>query len=78
MLPVGAGLEYSVALKRRAPRVLRRAGFEWAWRLLQEPRRLFRRYAVKSWPFLAVIRDDLRGRPLLARDFTLPLPPDRA
>ncbi len=77
VLPVGAGLEYAVALKRRAPAPLRRVGLEWAWRLVLEPRRLFRRYAIESWPFLAAIRDDLRGRPLLIRDFHIPIDPAR-
>jgi exopolysaccharide biosynthesis WecB/TagA/CpsF family protein len=31
--------------KRRAPYWMQRAGFEWLFRLWQEPRRLFRRYA---------------------------------
>jgi N-acetylglucosaminyldiphosphoundecaprenol N-acetyl-beta-D-mannosaminyltransferase len=73
VLPVGAGLEYAVGAKRRAPRVLRRTGFEWAWRVLLEPRRLFHRYAIDSWGFAAAIRDDLRGRSIL-----LPEPPDAA
>ena len=72
VLPVGAGLEYIVGLKRRAPKVLRRIGLEWAWRLLHEPRRLFRRYAIDSWPFLAAVWDDLHGRPVLIQDFHLP------
>jgi N-acetylglucosaminyldiphosphoundecaprenol N-acetyl-beta-D-mannosaminyltransferase len=66
VLPVGAGLEYAVGAKRRAPRVLRRVGFEWAWRLLLEPRRLFQRYAINSWGFVAAIRADGRGTSILA------------
>jgi N-acetylglucosaminyldiphosphoundecaprenol N-acetyl-beta-D-mannosaminyltransferase len=76
VLPVGAGLEYAVDLKRRAPAVLRRVGLEWAWRLVLEPKRLFRRYAIDSWPFLAAIRDDLRGRPLVVRELHVPAAPD--
>ncbi len=68
VLPVGAGLEFLVGAKRRAPLALQAVGLEWAWRLGQEPRRLCRRYLVESWPFLAAIRDDLRGRSLLERD----------
>ena len=77
VLPVGAGLEYATGQKRRAPAALRHVGLEWAWRVLNEPRRLFRRYAVDSWPFLAAIWDDLHGRPVLIRDFHLPLAPRR-
>ena len=65
VLPVGAGLEYAVGMKRRAPRAFRAVGLECAWRLALEPQRLFRRYAINSWSFLAAIRDDARGRPVL-------------
>ncbi|MCX5495980.1 WecB/TagA/CpsF family glycosyltransferase [Kaistia dalseonensis] len=41
---VGAALDFIAGETRRAPVVWQKAGFEWAWRLLQEPRRLVRRY----------------------------------
>ncbi|HVL21572.1 MAG TPA: WecB/TagA/CpsF family glycosyltransferase [Amaricoccus sp.] len=68
VLPVGAGLEYAVGAKRRAPRVLRRAGLEWTWRVVLEPRRLARRYAIDSWGFVAAIREDRQGRSILLPD----------
>ncbi len=37
----------------RAPGWLQRAGLEWLHRLAQEPRRLFRRYVLQGFPFLA-------------------------
>lgn len=37
----------------RAPRAWRELGFEWAWRLRQEPRRLARRYLLGNPLFLA-------------------------
>ena len=63
VLNAGAGLEYSCGLRRRAPRWIQHSGFEWMWRFCGEPRRLFRRYFVDSWTFLAAIRRDLRGGP---------------
>ncbi|MEM9247683.1 MAG: WecB/TagA/CpsF family glycosyltransferase [Pseudomonadota bacterium] len=42
---VGAGLDFLAGAQRRAPRVVRRAGLEWLWRLLHDPRRLTGRYA---------------------------------
>jgi N-acetylglucosaminyldiphosphoundecaprenol N-acetyl-beta-D-mannosaminyltransferase len=45
---VGASLEFLTAEKRRAPRWIQRSGFEWAFRLLSEPRRLWRRYLVEG------------------------------
>jgi len=37
---------------RQAPRWLQRAGLEWAFRLLMEPRRLWRRYLRNNPRFL--------------------------
>ncbi len=58
-LSLGAGLEFFARTKRRAPVWMRRCGLEWLWRLAQEPGRLWRRYAVMSWRFLAAVRTDL-------------------
>jgi N-acetylglucosaminyldiphosphoundecaprenol N-acetyl-beta-D-mannosaminyltransferase len=60
-LAVGASLDFHVGLRRRAPVWMRRAGLEWSWRVLTEPRRLFRRYFVESWFALLVMAKDLFG-----------------
>lgn len=43
-LCIGAAIDQIGGHERRAPVWMRRTGFEWAWRILQEPRRLGRRY----------------------------------
>ena len=43
---VGATIDFLAGAVRRAPRWMQRIGAEWIFRLLQEPRRLFRRYLV--------------------------------
>jgi N-acetylglucosaminyldiphosphoundecaprenol N-acetyl-beta-D-mannosaminyltransferase len=50
---VGVGVSFSFVSgdTTRAPRWLQRVGMEWAHRLLQEPRRLFRRYVREGIPF---------------------------
>jgi N-acetylglucosaminyldiphosphoundecaprenol N-acetyl-beta-D-mannosaminyltransferase len=58
VLCVGAGPEFFLGLKRRAPSLWQRYGFEWLWRFGHEPRRLFRRYFVDSWGFLLAIAED--------------------
>lgn len=61
----GAGLDYAAGTRRRAPKLMRHLGFEWAWRVGSEPRRLFARYFVRSWRFASAVREDLvqaRGR----------------
>ena len=65
VLCIGAGLEFFAGLKTRGPEWMKRTGLEWLWRLIQEPRRLARRYLVSSWTFFAAVADDIRGHPLI-------------
>src|SRR5262249_2724455 len=48
---VGATIDFLAGKVPRAPLWMRRSGFEWVYRLTQEPRRLFRRYAKDLWIF---------------------------
>jgi N-acetylglucosaminyldiphosphoundecaprenol N-acetyl-beta-D-mannosaminyltransferase len=48
---VGATIDFLAGRVKRAPRWMQRAGLEWAFRLLQEPRRLFKRYLADLWHF---------------------------
>jgi N-acetylglucosaminyldiphosphoundecaprenol N-acetyl-beta-D-mannosaminyltransferase len=52
LLGVGAAFDFHAGLKRQAPRIIQRSGFEWAFRLGCEPRRLWRRYAAVVPSFL--------------------------
>jgi N-acetylglucosaminyldiphosphoundecaprenol N-acetyl-beta-D-mannosaminyltransferase len=58
----GAGLDFLAGATRRAPVSVQRLGLEWAWRLSQDPARLWRRYLVDSWAALPAIGQDLAGR----------------
>ncbi len=44
LLGVGAAFDFHAGLVPQAPRWLQNAGLEWAFRLVQEPQRLWRRY----------------------------------
>lgn len=44
LLGVGAGFDFLAGTKRQAPPWMQKAGLEWLFRLIQEPRRLWRRY----------------------------------
>lgn len=47
---VGAAFNYALGNLKRAPLWMQRAGLEWLYRLMQEPRRLLKRYLVtNSW-----------------------------
>jgi exopolysaccharide biosynthesis WecB/TagA/CpsF family protein len=63
-LCVGASLRFLSGEEARAPRLMQRAGLEWAWRLAQDPRRLARRYLVDDPAILALL---LRERSALRR-----------
>lgn len=49
---VGAAFDFHAGVKRQAPAWMQKLSLEWLFRLLQEPRRLFRRYAVTNTYFL--------------------------
>lgn len=51
-LCTGAALEFLLGHKRRAPWFFRRNGIEWMYRLVTEPRRLWRRYVFAFIPLL--------------------------
>lgn len=60
---VGGSIDVIAGVTRRAPRAAQRLGLEWLFRLAQEPRRLFARYAVTNARFLlALQRELLRSR----------------
>jgi N-acetylglucosaminyldiphosphoundecaprenol N-acetyl-beta-D-mannosaminyltransferase len=56
-LSIGVGISFSFVCGEvtRAPRWLQRLGLEWAHRLIQEPRRLWRRYLLENTVFLALV-----------------------
>ncbi len=53
ILGVGALFDFYSGTVPRAPPLLRQLRMEWAFRLLQEPRRLFRRYVLGNPEFIA-------------------------
>jgi N-acetylglucosaminyldiphosphoundecaprenol N-acetyl-beta-D-mannosaminyltransferase len=58
-VPVGIGLgatiDFLAGQVKRAPHWMRRTGTEWIFRMVQEPRRLLRRYATDFWYFGAEV-----------------------
>jgi N-acetylglucosaminyldiphosphoundecaprenol N-acetyl-beta-D-mannosaminyltransferase len=55
----GASVDYLSGATRRAPVGWQRLGLEWLFRLLQEPRRLWRRYLIRDAAFLGIAARDL-------------------
>ena len=53
MLAVGQAFDILAGTKARAPKLFRRFGLEWAYRLIQEPGRLWKRYLITNVLFIA-------------------------
>ena len=58
---IGAVFDFYAGTVKRAPQWMQKAGLEWLHRLLSNPKRMWRRYVVGNWKFLAnVIKDKNR------------------
>jgi len=64
MLAIGVGGSFDVlaGVKKRAPRIVQKTGFEWLFRLVQEPRRLAKRYLVTNTQFIFHLAANLLRR----------------
>jgi len=61
VMGVGGSFDVFAGLTRRAPLWMQKSGLEWLYRMLQEPRRLIKRYAYSNTVFmLMLIRAVLR------------------
>lgn len=67
LVGVGAAFDLHAGRKPQAPRWMQRAGLEWLFRLLSEPRRLGPRYLHVIPRFLWLSLRERRGRPEHAR-----------
>lgn len=58
MVGVGAGFDYYAENIKRAPEWMQKSNLEWLYRLMQDPKRLFKRYLVTNTKFIwnAVVR----------------------
>ncbi|MCA1992514.1 MAG: WecB/TagA/CpsF family glycosyltransferase [Coleofasciculus sp. S288] len=55
VLAVGAAIDFIAGHKKRCPKWMSEAGLETPYRLLSEPRRLWRRYLIEDPPFFGLI-----------------------
>jgi N-acetylglucosaminyldiphosphoundecaprenol N-acetyl-beta-D-mannosaminyltransferase len=60
---VGAAIDFAAGTLKRAPAFISKIGFEWAYRLLKEPRRLAYRYLVRDPKFLWLVLSSKPGSP---------------
>ena len=55
VMGVGGAVDILAGVTRRAPMAWQRLGLEWLYRIVQEPRRMVRRYVVTNVKFLALL-----------------------
>jgi N-acetylglucosaminyldiphosphoundecaprenol N-acetyl-beta-D-mannosaminyltransferase len=61
ILAVGAAFDFIAGVKPQAPPWMQRIGLEWFFRLLSEPRRLWRRYLLMNPAFVLLLAAQLTG-----------------
>ena len=54
-MAVGATVDFEAGVKPRAPKFASEIGIEWLYRLLCEPKRLWRRYLLDGLPFIGLV-----------------------
>jgi exopolysaccharide biosynthesis WecB/TagA/CpsF family protein len=54
-LAVGAAFDYHAGVQAEPPAWIQRAGLQWLWRLIAEPRRLWRRYLLLNPAYLTLL-----------------------
>lgn len=59
---VGGTFDVAIGKVRRAPVWMQKSGFEWFYRFLQEPRRMFHRYFIEDMYFFWMLAKEITSR----------------
>jgi N-acetylglucosaminyldiphosphoundecaprenol N-acetyl-beta-D-mannosaminyltransferase len=68
LIGIGAAFDFHAGTKPRAPSWMQRAGLEWLFRLITEPRRLAGRYLIDNALFVAYTLQQVTGWKSYAQD----------
>jgi N-acetylglucosaminyldiphosphoundecaprenol N-acetyl-beta-D-mannosaminyltransferase len=68
IIGVGGSFDVLAGFVERAPAIMQRLGLEWAWRLMMEPRKLWKRYLTTNTEFIW-----RAGREVVLRRFGQPV-----
>ena len=74
VMGIGGTLDVAAGFVQRAPMVWQKSGFEWLYRLLQEPRRMWKRYLRTNTIFAGLLLKDMIRRMLARSRSGPPLP----
>ena len=61
MIGIGAGFDYLAGNIKHAPEWMKNLALEWLYRLIQEPRRLWKRYLITNTLFVWYVFLELTG-----------------
>lgn len=61
LIGVGAAFDFHAGLKKQAPYWMQQNGLEWLFRLLAEPRRLWKRYVINNPRFVIMVLLQMMG-----------------
>lgn len=67
VIGVGGAFDVIGGFVQRAPVVMQKAGMEWFWRMMMEPKKLFKRYMVTNTQFMALLAKTLVNARVLKR-----------
>lgn len=62
VMGVGGSFDIIAGKTKRAPKWMQKIGLEWFFRFLQEPRRMFKRYAIGNYCFVRHVIQEKRQR----------------
>jgi N-acetylglucosaminyldiphosphoundecaprenol N-acetyl-beta-D-mannosaminyltransferase len=62
IMPVGAAFDTLSGLRLRAPKIAQQTGTEWLFRLMMEPRRLWKRYLIGNFQFAGLVLRQMKSR----------------
>lgn len=65
---IGVSFEFIAGIVKRAPVWMQKSGLEWFWRLMMEPKRLWKRYLVDDVQFFWLVLKQKIGRPAKHED----------
>lgn len=54
-LAIGATIDFEAEIIKRAPVIMQKLALEWLYRLVKEPKRLWRRYILEDMPFFGLV-----------------------
>jgi N-acetylglucosaminyldiphosphoundecaprenol N-acetyl-beta-D-mannosaminyltransferase len=66
---IGAAFDFAAGKVKRAPSFVQAIGCEWLWRLLKEPRRMWKRYIIRDSQFIPMaVREVFRLKRAVVHD----------